>query len=40
MEEFYGGCSWRGLTRPVVKGGGNLTKTAVSAVIYVLTCWW
>ncbi len=40
MEEIYGGCSLGGLTISVVKGGGNPTKTAVSAGIYVLTCWW
>ena len=23
-----------------VEGGGSTTKTAISAGIYVLTCWW
>ncbi|MCQ8263421.1 hypothetical protein [Streptococcus suis] len=40
MEEIYGGCSLGVLTRTVVKGGGNPTKIAVNAGIYVLTCWW
>ncbi|HFR3551408.1 TPA: hypothetical protein ACHVA2_001636 [Streptococcus suis] len=40
MEKIFGGCSWGGLTRSVIKGGGDPAKTAFNAGLYALTCWW